>query len=214
MAFALTAGDDPLGKATAGDIVLTSVSGGAKKNYVEMLAENGVYIKDAAKSITPITEKQISYELRSSSLTIPLGALIDDWVVTSLSASCTSRGYPTVSVTAIKFSSNAKYKTPPAAPGSVTIAGGFGVVDKFGATADKCISSQMSVQMQSADRMADSDADYMDEGYTQYGFKKTVTVECYSTPEVSADGLVTEDDGGSMGRTEWGTQRLSFFEYL
>lgn len=215
MQFAHAHTDDPLGLAIAGDIVLVDVSGGVRKNYVEMMSELGIYIPSAAHEIRPVTEYQISYELRSSTLTVPLGVLINtDYVITALAAASKSDGYPNVNATVIKFSSPDKYLAPATAPSAIAISGGFGLVNKWGLTSTDGISSNMSISMQSVDALEETSGDYLEDGYTQYGFKQDVTFESYSLiASVPSGGKLVSRDA-KTGRNGLKTHSLNFFKYL
>lgn len=215
--FAHAHTDDPLGLATAGDIVFAGKTGGVRKNYVEMLSELGVYIAAAAQEITPVEEFQLSYELRSSSLVVPLGSLINtNYVVTGLSAESGSKQRPTVNVNVIKFSAPGKYLAPVTSPGSITIVGGFGLVNKWGATVTRGISSSMTVSMQKPDdRLEETSGDYLAEGYTQYGFKQEVSIEAYDAITTLGTGAKkTASDDGNTSRDGWKIYSVSFFKYL
>lgn len=216
MQFAHLHTDDPLGLATAGDIVLADLQGGDKVSFVEMLSELGIYIPDAAQAIKPVTEKRITYELRSSTLTIPLGVLVNtSWLVTALSVGCNSSGRPTVNVTAIQFSDPSKYMAPPVVPDPIEIVGGFGLVNKWGCTTnDDGISSSMSISMSQSEAMEETSGDYLEEGYLQYGFKQDVTLEAFSaiTPPVGAK--VTDADNATSKRDGRKTYSTKFFVYL
>lgn len=216
--------DDVTGLATAGDIVLVDISGGAKRDFVEMLSEKGIYIPAAAKSIKPVEEYQISWELRSSDLEIPLGALVNtSYLFTALSVSCDSGKYPTVNGTVIKFSNDNKFIAALSA-GTVggalseTISGGFGLVNKFGVTGTiRGLSSSMSISMQAAERMEEESGDYLQDGYVQYGFKKEVTIESYTQVNESTglpSGAVWTNRPTKTSREGFKIFTTDFFLYL
>lgn len=222
--FAHTHTDDPCKLATAGDIVLVSASGGIRRDFVEMLSEKGIYIPDAAVKTKPVEEFQIEYELRDSTLTIPLGAYINSaYLMTALNVQSASDKYPTVSLTVVKFSATDKLLTASSAgtlsASSIDIAGGFGLVNKFGATITRGISSTLSVSMQAAERLEETSGDYLAAGYVQYGFKQELSFESYSaigsgeTITGIADANVTSRDK-KTGRDGWETHAASCFVYM
>lgn len=215
MQFAHAHTDDPLGLATAGDIVLVDVSGGERKNYVEMLSELGVYIAAAAQAIRPVEEYQVQYELRSSTLTIPLGALINtNYAVTGLQVGCGSEKYPSVSANIIKFSNANKYLAPVSVPSAIAITGGFGLVNKWGATVTGGISSTMSISMQSVDALEETSGDFLEDGYCQYGFKQDVTIESYNLVSSLGTGAKVTSRDAKTGRNGLKTFSVQFFKYL
>lgn len=218
--FAHAHTSDPLGLATASDIILVGVSGGVRKEWVEVLSELGVYIKDAALTpfaIKPVEEFTIEYEVRKSSLVIPLGVMVNtNYLVTSASAKSDSSSYPTASVTVIKFSNVNKLLATPSAPGDLTVIGGFGLVNKWGATVTGGISASTSISMQQVEAMEETSGDYMQEGYVQYGFKQECTIESYTVLSDANCGTgthVTSRDTGT-GRDKLKTFSVSFFKYL
>ncbi len=218
--------DDPLGLATAGDIVLVNVSGGIRRDFVEMLSEKGIYVPAAAQAIKPVEEFQVEYELRSTALTVPLGQLVNgSYLVTALSAQSDSGKYPTVTVTVIKFSATNKLLTSVLAETvssalSQDITGGFGLVNKYGVSGTiRGISSSMSISMQAAERMEETSGDYLQSGYVQYGFKREVTIESYT--EVGSGATVSGVSGAKVTARDTKTARdgyktfsVSYFEYL
>lgn len=218
--FAHAHTDDPLGLATASDIILVSVSGGVRKEWVEVLSELGVYIKDTTltpKAIKPVEEFTIEYEVRKSSLVIPLGVMINtNYLITSVSAKSDSGSYPTARATVIKFSNANKLLATPSAPGDLTIVGGYGLVNKWGATVTGGISASTSVSMQQVEALEETSGDYMEEGYVQYGFKQEITIESYTALSDANCGTathVTSRDTGT-GRDKLKTFSVSFFKYL
>ena len=75
--FAHAAGDDPLGLAVAGDIVLTNLTGPVLvKQLVDLLSEQGVPLKTSAVLIEGIYQITCNYELKSSQLVLPLNAAV------------------------------------------------------------------------------------------------------------------------------------------
>jgi hypothetical protein len=212
--FAHAHTDDPLGLATAATIILTDVRGGERNQFVEVFDATAAYLAAAAQAIKPIEEWQIDYEiLATGSLVVALGSLVNiDYLVTGLSANSRSDGYPTASLTAIKLSSAAKFVAT--GTGSITVTGGFGLVNKLEATFSKGISSSLSLSMQTAEALEETSGDYLDEGYTLYGMKKECQVEAYDAITIPVAGKQTASDLANSGRTAWGTQTASWFEYI
>ncbi len=207
---------DPFGLGVIDDdgIVVTDIVGGPRREQVEVLAGNAKYIEDAVVNLRPIEEWSVSYELRVGTLTVPFGALLNSaYLVTSFSASTSSDGYPTASVTAIKPSAAGMIKAYPA---SVTlgIGGGFGVVEKFGMTsASSFISTGVSISMLTAEAMHETSGDFETAGIYHYGFKQEVTGEAYATITLPGDARLTDSDTRE-GRDSWTTYAASWWRYL
>ena len=216
---------DPFGLAIDNDIVLRSVSGGRRRDFVELMSAAGIYIPAAAQEIKPVEEFTVEYELYDSTLTLPLGALVNtDMLITAVSANSDSMKRPTVSVTGIRFSATDKVLASLTAGAvldalTIDIEGGFGVVNKYGATVTRPISSTMSISMQIAERYAEESGDYLANGYVQYGFKRTVGFESYTI--VGEAGTITGVDGAKVTSRDkktssegWETYSVNYFEYL
>lgn len=198
---------DPLNLASAGVINLKKLTPTTPRNYVEPLLSSGLFSAGGLKMIKPLEQWDIIYELLdTASLTIAFGAAINtNYLVTAFQCSCGPDKYPEVTLTVIKPSSASMIK----AYGSsidITVVGGFGLVNVYGATAAAdFLSSQCSVSMQSLEGMDETSGDFMVDGIYRYGFKQECSAEAYgaitipgtahaspnapSTPTESAEGF-------------------------
>lgn len=218
--FAITVAD-PLGigsldGSTAVNTV--SVSGGPQKQYHEVLGGNGLYILSAVKILKPIENWDMEYELLDGGdLEVGFGdATNGDYLITAFSASCSPDARPTASITAIKPSASAKIKpysevgTPP----TLTITGGFGIVEKWGATSTSAfVSSQGSVSMQTAEALDETSGDFLANGLLTWGFKQECQVEAYG-PITVPEGKFTTDNPVRRQRDGYETHSASFWSYL
>jgi hypothetical protein len=211
--FAHTSATDPLGLATDNVIVLTDQNGGDAREHVEVLNAAAQYVTAATTAIKIRTEGRSAYELLATArLVVDFGVAINThYIATGLTAQYTSEGYPTAEVTWIKFSAIAKYLAT--GSGQITLTGGFGLVEKFGATFAQGISSRLSVSMMNSEAMAETSGDFLDAGYTHYGLKCEYTVEAYDAITIPA-GAVPAGTDSKTGRTAWGTFSKSWFTYL
>jgi hypothetical protein len=179
---------DPLGKASAGVINLTSITPSTPRSFVEVLLSTGKYDISSLKTIKPLEQWDLTYELLdTASLSLSLGvAQNTSYLITALSCSCAPDKYPEVNVTIIKPSAANKIK----ANGSgvaVALVGGFGVVNKFGATSTAAfVSSQMSISLQTLEAMEETSGDFMQAGIYHFGFKQECQAEAYAAITIPA----------------------------
>jgi hypothetical protein len=197
---------DPLGLASAGIINLKSITPSTPRGYVEVLLADGKYSPTALKVIRPLEQWDIVYELLdTASLVLNFGVAFNTaFLLTAASCTCGPEAYPQVTVTAIKPSSAGMIKAGTSK--SLTCAGGFGIVNKWGATsALSFISSSCSISMQAIDAMHESTGDFLVDGLYRYGFKQECQAEAYAaivapvashafpnapaTPKETAEGL-------------------------
>jgi len=212
--FALLHTDDPLGLATAGDIVLTEVNEVLNHDLVDILSEQAVPIPDSAKLIRGIHTLNTSYELRSSDLVIPLGVDVglNNYRVSSIRASHNSEGYPTVSITAVKPEFGTFHDTP-GSYDDVTVTGGFGMVELWGGTCDAPLSSSCNISSQQAVAVAGTDGKIMTAGIVLYAYRKEATLEGYSVVAIPASGQQTSEDE-RKGREGWNIVARGWTDYL
>lgn len=210
--------DDPLDLAEAGVINLTGINWSQSKGYVEILSPAGLYLAAALKATKPLDQVQVDYELlANASLTVALGALINtDYLISAITCACGPDKYPAVSVTAIK----------PSAPGLVkeygsaidlTFAGGFGIVNKFGATsASAFVSSNCSISMQQLEAMHETSGDFLADSIYRYGFKQEVSCEAYGAIVIPVGAHASPNAPASPKETRegWQIYSASFWTYL
>jgi len=208
---------DPLGLGSivGGPINVTDISGGPRSDFLEVAGGDGKFIQSALVALRPVEEWSIQYELLdTASFSIAFGAMVNtNYLVTSFSASCGPDSYPTVSVTVLKPSAAAKVK----AYGSSitqTLTGGFGIVEKFGATATEAfVSSSCNITMQTLEAMGETDGDFMAAGLYHYGFKREVSIEAYSAITTPAANQVTDTDIRES-RDGWKIFAANYWSYL
>jgi hypothetical protein len=211
---------DPLGLAL-GAINLAGVSGGARKEWSEVMDPTGVPILNVINALKPKEEWQVEYELLDgASFSIGLGAAVNtDYLVTALSLRQGADTRPTVGVTAIKPSSAAKIK---AYINPITLgpwSGGFGVINKVSSisAASDFISLNASISIQTAEALKEAAVvgvtDYLDAGLYTYGFKLEITAEAYGAITEPANSKVTAEDV-KESREGWKTYSKNCWLYL
>ena len=180
--------DDPLDFADAGVINLVSITPSTPRQFVEVLLASGKYDADNLKQIKSLEQWDLSYELLDGAdLDLVFGVAVNtSYLLTVASLDCGPDKYPILNVSCIKPSNANKIK----AYGSgitVTVAGGFGMVNKHGATATAAfLSSQMSVSMQTLEAMEETSGDFMEGGIYHFGFKQECSAEAYSAITIPA----------------------------
>lgn len=197
--FAHAHTDDPLGLATAGDIVLVDLSLGDIFDRVEMLAETGFFINTTG---TPTLldkfkrQASITYELRSSNLALAFGALINtDWVINSCTVDNSSTSRARVSISALELS-NPSALAVKGTPGSYTALGGYGYVDTFSVTGSpRPVSSQFSIAFRTIEAVdvGANAGKLLDDGYLMWDWRKNYRLDAYDTFTPEAGSLVTEN---------------------
>jgi len=214
--FALQTADPlGLGSITNGPILVTSLRGGDRNEYAEVLGGTAQYILSARQVLRPIEEWAISYELLSgASFSVALGVAVNtDYLVTSVSGASTPDGYPTVNVVAMKPSAANKIKAYPN-PVTFAMTGGFGVINKFAGTAAlDFVSVNASVSMLSAEAMEETGGDFLVAGIYRYGFKLEWSGEAYGAITIPAGHVLTDEDD-SQSRDGWRTFAKSSEGYL
>lgn len=209
----------PLGIGTldgSNGINIVDVSGGPRSDFLEVLAGKGQFILSAVKALRPVEEWSIQYELLDgAALSLAFGVAVNtNYLITSFNAACGPDAYPTVNLTCVKPSSAAKIK--PYAFNAITLAlaGGMGIVEKFGATAAEAfVSSSCNVSMRELEAMGETDGDYLAAGLYRYGFKKEVSVEAYGAITEPVNAKVTTSDQRES-REGWKTFAKSFWLYM
>lgn len=209
--------EDPLGIGTidgTSAINVANVSGGPKSDFHETMAGNGQYIAAAVKALKPVEEWTIDYELLDgAAFEIAFGVLVNSsYVVTSAQASTSAESRPTVSVTVLKPSAASKLK---AYANAVTLemAGGFGIVEKFGLTSvGAFVSTQASVAMQNAESMEETSGDYLTGGLYYFGFKQEVTAEAYGV--ITGTGYNLTEQPIRRSKEGWRIYAASGWKYL
>jgi len=191
---------DPLGIGTldgSNGINIIDITGGPSRQFHEVLAANGKFIQSAVKFLKPVEEWVFNYELLDgASFSLAFGVPVNtSYLVTAFQASCGADVRPTISVSVVKPSAANLIKSYAGGAISVTMAGGFGIVEKWGATAaEAMLSSQCSISMQTLEAMDETSGDFLVGGIYHYGFKKECAVEAY--------GVITPPAGSFYGESK------------
>jgi hypothetical protein len=209
---------DPLGLAVAGEVNLVSITPSQSKSFAEILGPDGLYIAAALKTTKPLDQIECVYDLLdSASVDVVLGVAFNtSYLVTAVSCSCGPDKYPQLTVTAIKPSSAGMIK---AYGTGITLnyVGGFGIVNKFGATAASAmISSQSSVSMQSLEAMDETSGDFLADGIYRFGFKEEASCEAYGaiTTPTGAHAITNQPATAKESREGWQVYSASWWTYL
>ncbi len=213
--FSHTTEADPLGLAIAGDIILVDATPVIKSDIVDLISEAGIALKSSGKMIGEIKEVTLTYELKSTPLTLALGVDIGDWRIVSASGNYTAEGYPTINVTAVAADTGT-FATG-VSHGAITFPGGFGMPTSFfGATVSSGISGSASVNGQIAKAIADNTGKIMLEGIAVYGFRGVdVTIEAYN-PIARPSGCIqtSKSDDYKSGREAFEVFSIAYRRYL
>lgn len=209
--------DDPLGYATAGDIVLVDLSIGDVYDRVELLAETGFFIDDTdAPVLLEKFSKQanITYELKKSNRSIAIGAKINtDWVIQSLTVDY-SPGFPRVSISAMKLV-NASAHAVKGTISAYTALGGYGACDTFGTTGAVPLSAQYSISFDTLEAMGvgASAKKLLDGGYLQWNWRHNYKLDSYEDFTLPSGTHMTEAPSNSS-REGWKVFSKSWFKYV
>jgi hypothetical protein len=209
---------DPLGLADAGVVNLISITPSQSKTFAEVLESAGKYIAAAIKTTQPLDQFECVYELLDDAdVDVVLGVAFNtSYLVTAVSCSCGPDKYPQLTVTAIKPSSAGMIKANGAGI-TLNFVGGFGIVNKFGATAASAfISSQSSVSMQSLEAMDETSGDFLADGIYRFGFKEECSVEAYGviTAPTGATAIPNQPATPKESREGWQVYSASWWTYL
>lgn len=208
---------DPLGLASAGVIDLESITPSTPRSFVEMLLASGKYSASAVKAIKPLDQFDIVYNLMdTASLTVAFGVAVNtNFLITSFSCSSGPEKYPQVKLTAIKPSNAAMIKAYASAI-SLTAVGGFGIVNKWGATAAAAmISSECSISMQNLDAMDETSGDFMTAGIYRFGFKQECQVEAYGAITMPTHhGAPNAPTTPKQSAAGWQSYMASWWKYM
>lgn len=205
--------DDLLGLSDVADIILVSNVGGARAQHVEVYAANGVYLEAGVVPIRPREEHTVEYQLIGGTIEIPIGEAVNtSYFITGVSCNCSAESYPRVSITFAKFT-NANMFNTGSKKATITLTGGFGVVNLFGATAVGAISSSMSLGTGTVETLASTSGDLQEGGFALYGLKQTCSIESTTAISLPALGHSTAEDEKASS-TGASTFSKSWFEYL
>jgi hypothetical protein len=212
---------DPLGLGTVNGVVhLIGLRGGPNKEFHEVLGGAGKYRADGVVTLRPVEVWQISYELLATAeLSLAFGVAVNtNYLITGASVNCTNADYPQVTVDVIKPSAANLIK---AYDGTVTltIAGGFGVVNKFGSTSTKDFaSSSCTIEMQAIDipkEVATAGvSDYAVGGIYRYGFKKSCTAQAHAAIVTPVSGAYVTEQPIEESRDGVKLYNASWWEYM
>ncbi len=209
--------DDPLGYATAGDIVLVDCSKGDVYDRVDLLAETGFFISDndAPVLLQKFSQQaSLTYELKKTNRSIAIGAKINtDWVIQSLTVDY-SPGWPRVSISAFKLVNASAF----AVKGTVSpylALGGYGACDVFGTTGAVPLSGQYSISFDVLEAMGvGSDAKkLLNGGYLMWNWRHNYKLDSYDDFTLPAGAQLTEAPKNT-GRDGWNVYSKSWFNYV
>ena len=210
----LVHGDDPLGKANGTTIILAGYDPKDVKDFIEGDNEAGVPL--APDAIKPRKQISLSYELRATaSFAIIFGAPMNTgFLVTGANVRQTSSGRVMLDLTVLEPSTAAKIKT--LASKTVTIAGGVGCVNLFGATSTgDFVSVNASFTPKFLDSLKTDGSDYPDGGIATFALKRTVTAEAYAAITPPAGASVPEANATSprKSREGWDIYAINYFDH-
>lgn len=179
----LATSDDVLALATAGDIILTDTTYGVRNTFVEAAAETGKYKQSAVKTIRPYTEFTNSYQLRSSNLVLPFGvAVATNYFIFGCSVTQVNTDYVRAVVNIRQYTTAAMFDAANSPDISVTVTGGFGVVDTTGWTLTGCPqSANYSVAGEETGTLHATSGDFCTGGVLLHRLKKTWSITTTGT---------------------------------
>jgi hypothetical protein len=138
-----------------------------------------------------------------------------NFLVTAYSCNCGPEKYPEVSLTVIKPSSAGMIKA--GTDKTITAVGGFGIVNKWGATSAKSfISSGCTISMQSLEAMHETSGDFMAAGIYRFGFKQECQAEAYAAIVTPVGAHATPNAPTTPKETAegWQSYQASWWTYL
>jgi hypothetical protein len=209
---------DPLGLGSDGVINVKSITPSTPRSYSEVLLSSGKYKADALKVLKPLEQFEIVFELLdTASLVLPFGIAVNtDYIITGASCACGPDKYPLVTVTCIKPTNITMLKASSAGV-TLTCVGGFGIVNKWGATAAEAfISSNCSVTMTALDSMDETSGDFLVGGLYYFGFKQEMSFEAYGAITAPAGAHASPNAPTTPKETAegWQIYPASFWQYL
>lgn len=210
---------DPLDFAEEGVIELVSIKPSTPRSYAEVPNSAGKYIAAALKVLKPLEQWDITYRLLdTASLVLTFGVAVNtNYLLTAGACSCGPDKYPEVTVTAIKPSSAAMIKAYVGAAITQTFVGGFGIVNKFGATSTASfISSQCSISSQALEAMHETSGDFEADSLYRYGFKQECNATAYAAIVIPVAAHATPNAPATPTENEAGfqTYEASWWTYL
>lgn len=208
----LAFGDDPLILADGSAIVLVSIDGGSRRDYITSTNESGQPFAPAA--IKSRDEGTIVYEIRSGTIAIPFGAAVNtDYMVTGMSVSQSPTSYVQVTVNWLKPSSSAMIYAFEAH--TETITGGTGIRNIFSATiaSPSCaVSCSMSLSAEQIEALSSVGTDYCGaDSIATFGYRKEITLEAYGAITIPAGGYYTAKAAPKKSRDGWDIHSASWF---
>ena len=210
--FALLHTDDPLGLATADNIVLTDVTEELNRQIFDVLSEQAVPIPASAKAVRGVHTLRTSYEVTDSSLVLPLGVNVgsNGYRISAVQVTASEEGVPQVNVTAVK-PEQGSFADTPGNYNDLTVPGGYGVVALFGGTCAQPQSSRCSISSQMA--IASVQGEILSGGLVLYAYRQECTLEGYTDVTIPASAHETTN-ATRGGRTAFGEKYKSWTAYL
>ncbi len=214
---------DPLEIGTVDGIIhLIGVRGGPQKEFHEVMGGAGKYRSDGVVVLRPVGVYQISYELLAgASLTLAFGVAVNtNYLITGANVNCADSDYPQVTVDVLKPSA-ANLIAAYSGTIELTVAGGFGVVNKFGSTSTGGFAaSSCSIEMLAIDvpnevaSGSPATSDYCVGGIYRYGFKKSCTAQARGALILPGTARATEPATIEESRDGVKLYNASWWEYM
>jgi hypothetical protein len=207
----LAFGDDPLGLADGSNIIVVSIDGGDRLDYVTSSNEAGRPFAPAA--VKARQEGTVVYEVRASSLAVPFGAAVNtNYMVTGLSVAQSPTAYVQVTVNWVKPSSAGMIYAFESH--TETITGGVGIRNLYGATiaSPNCaLSCSMSLSVEQLEALTTLGDDYCANGLVTFGYRREVTLEAYGAITIPSGGYYTAKAAPKKSRDGWDTHSAAWF---
>lgn len=195
--------EDLLGISDASVLILGPSSGGARKSWVDVPAVGGGFVADGQVAIRPREEHTVELELLSGTKTFKIGEAINtNYFITSLSVASVAEKYPRISIGFVKLTAANLFNTG-SQKATISVNGGLGVVNLWGATAPGAISSNYSVSIAKVETPASTSGDLAEGGFALYGLEASVQIESVSAITIPVGGKETASDrkGSPTGAT-------------
>lgn len=210
----LAVGDDPLAKANGTTIILAGFDPKEVQDFIEGDDEAGVPL--APDAIKPRTQISLSYELRATaSFAIIFGApMATNYLVTGANVRQTSSGRVMLDITLLEPSAAGKIKT--IVSKTITILGGVGCINLFGATSTgDFVSMNATFTPKFLDSLKTNGSDYPDAGIATFALKRTVTAEAYGviTPPAGASVPEANSVDPRKSREGWDIYSINYFDH-
>jgi len=209
---------DPLDYADPGVIELVSIKPSTPRSYAEAINSEGKALAAALQILKPLEQWDLVYRLHdTAALDVMFGVAVNtSYLVMAASLSCSPDKQPLLTITAIKPSNAAMIKAN-GTGFTFSVVGGFGIVNKHGATSTASfISSQASVSVQMLEAMHETTGDFETDGIYQFVPKLEAQVTAYAAITTPVGAHATPNAPTTPTETEdgWQVFEASFWTYL